>query len=275
MGAQQVHDQVQHSVISRDGTPIVYWRSGQGRPLVLVHGGTADHSRWRPVLWLFEAEATACAVDRRGRGASGDTEPYAIEREFEDVAAVVDALAEQSGEPVDLFGHSYGGACALEGALLTANLRRLVLYEAPVAYDPDARSNTTSFSDRASALLAEGRREELIETFFREVARVPEDELEVLRSLPAWPARVAAAHTVAREERAALGYRFDPARFASLRVPTLLLVGSESPMFLRRSTDLVAAALPDVRVHTLEGQQHVAIDTAPDLLARTVLSHLR
>ena len=115
----------QKTVTSLDGTPIAYWRSGEGQPLLLVHGTAADHGRWRPVLPVFEERFTVCAVDRRGRGASSDSDDYAIEREFEDVAAVVDSL----GEPANLLGHSYGALCALEAALLSRNVRNLVLYD--------------------------------------------------------------------------------------------------------------------------------------------------
>src|SRR3712207_2617173 len=100
----------QETVTSVDGTPIAYWSSGEGSPLVLVHGTAADHARWRPVLPAFEERFTVYAIDRRGRGGSGDSDDYAIEREFGDVAAVVDSL----GEPVTLLGHSYGALCALE-----------------------------------------------------------------------------------------------------------------------------------------------------------------
>src|SRR5918994_4256030 len=105
----------QESVTSLDGTPIAYWRSGEGPPLVLVHGTSADHSRWAPVLPAFEERFTVYAVDRRGRGESGDSEDYSIEREFEDVAAVVDSIE----APVNLLGHSYGAVCSLEAALIT------------------------------------------------------------------------------------------------------------------------------------------------------------
>ena len=118
----------QESVTSKDGTPIAYWRSGDGPPLVLVHGTAADHHRWTPVLPAFEQHFTVCAVNRRGRGGSGDSSDYAIEREFEDMAAVVDSL----GEPANLLGHSYGALCALEAAPLTRHVRKLVLYEPPM-----------------------------------------------------------------------------------------------------------------------------------------------
>src|SRR5436190_5786548 len=113
---------------SKDGTAIGCFVSGSGTPMVLVHGTSADHGRWAPIMPALERHFTVYACDRRGRGASGLGEPYAIEREFEDVAAVVDGI----GGPVDLLGHSYGAICALEASRLTPHLRRLVLYEPPV-----------------------------------------------------------------------------------------------------------------------------------------------
>lgn len=254
---------------SRDGTPIGFWRTGQGRPLVLVHGTTADHTRWRPVLPLLEPHATVYAVDRRGRGASGDAAGYAIEHEYADIAAVVDAVADTSG-PVDLVGHSYGAICSLEAALLTASVRRLVLYEPPILAPP-----RSGVDDLLVELLAQDRRAEVLETFFREIVGMPAEQLDLLRSLPSWPARVAAAHTVVRERLVDPPYPFDATRFASLGVPTLLLAGGDSPAFLTASTDALAAAIPGARVVTLEGQQHIAIDTVPDRFAAEVLGFLR
>lgn len=265
-------EHVQAKATSRDGTTIAYWRSGEGRPLVLVHGTTADHSRWQSVLALFEPHATVCAMDRRGRGGSGDAEVYDIEREYEDVAGVVDALAGRSGGTVDLFGHSYGAVCALEAVRLTPNVRKLVLYEPPFLFSAD--DYPPSLDDRLGTLLADGENEAVIETFFREVVRMPEDELALIRARPAWQARVAAAHTVVREERAAVTLQFNPTRYDALTVPTLLLQGSDSPPFLGDSTEAVAAALPDSRRAVLYGHQHVALDTAPQLVADAVVAFL-
>lgn len=255
--------------ISRDGTPIGYFRSGQGRPLVLVHGGTADHTRWRTVLPLLEPHATVYAIDRRGRGASGDAPEYAIEREYADIAAVVDAVADAAG-PVDLLGHSYGAICSLEATLLTAAVRRLVLYEPPILAPAPSETH-----DRLVELLAQDRRAEIIETFFQEIVGMPEEQLDMLRSLPSWPSRVAAAHTVVRELLVDPPYPFDAARFASLGAPTLLLAGGDSPQFLRASTDALASAIPGVQLVTLAGQQHIAMDTAPDRFVAEVLGFLR
>jgi pimeloyl-ACP methyl ester carboxylesterase len=140
-------------VASRDGTEIGWWTSGQGPPLVLVHGAVADHARWRPLLPYLEPHATVHAMDRRGRGASGDAPGYDLAREFEDVAAVVDAVAAATASPVDLYGHSFGGLCAFGGAALTANLRRLVLYEGWPPADPAARELPPGVGERLDALL--------------------------------------------------------------------------------------------------------------------------
>ena len=142
-GTIQVDDAGQATVtrvVSRDGTQIGCWTSGEGPPLVLVHGAMADHTRWRPLLPYLEPHATVHAIDRRGRGASGDGPDYQVAREFEDIAAVVDAVAEASGSAVDLYGHSYGGFCAFGGAALTANISRLVLYEGWPSPNPDLRA---------------------------------------------------------------------------------------------------------------------------------------
>src|SRR5207253_10380171 len=114
---------------SKDGTRIAFARSGDGPPLVLVHGTTADHTRWAPILGELEARFTVHAMDRRGRGGSGDAQDYSLEKEFDDIVAVVDSI----GEPVHLLGHSYGALCSLEASLLTKNIRKLVLYEPPIA----------------------------------------------------------------------------------------------------------------------------------------------
>jgi pimeloyl-ACP methyl ester carboxylesterase len=261
-------------VTSRDGTQIAYWTSGEGPPLVVVHGTTADHTRWRPLLPYLEPHATVQALDRRGCGASGDAPDYDVAREFEDVAAVVDAVAQASGSAVDVLGHSYGGLCAFGGAALTSNLGRLVLYEGWPSPNPDQLALPPGVEARLDALLAEGNREAVLETFFREVVRMPEEEFAVYRGLPTWQARIAAAHTITRESRAEQA-RFDPEQGAKITVPTLLLAGGDSPEFLRAGIDTVAASLPDARTVVIEGQQHIAIDLVPALFADHVLAFLR
>jgi pimeloyl-ACP methyl ester carboxylesterase len=252
------------TVVSPDGTPIAYWRSGAGPDLVLVHGASADHTRWESVLPLLEPHVTVHAMDRRGRGGSGDRANYRLMDEVADVVAVVEAI----GGPVALFGHSYGAVLALEAALRTDRVGRLLIYEPAVGLIPPA------LVDRLAALLADDRREEVLTTLLREVGMSP-DQVDLARSSPSWVGRLAAAHTVVRECRADLDYRLDPARFAALRVPTLLIVGTASPPEVLTEADALAAAIPDARIASLDGAGHVAMSTAPDLLAAEILRFVR
>jgi pimeloyl-ACP methyl ester carboxylesterase len=235
---------------------------------VLVHGTSSDRGRWRRVLPALEARHTVYAVDRRGRGESGDAPHYAIEREFEDVAAVVESVE----GPVHLLGHSYGATCALEAARLTGGLRSLVLYEPGIALG--GAGHPAEAVARLEQLVERDDRESLLLGFFREFAGMPEHDLDVLRSMPTWQARLGVAHTIPRELRASAGLRFDPSRYTRVAVPTLLLVGGDSPPEVQRETEVLRAALPRVRVETLAGQGHVAMDTAPDLFVTAVLRFL-
>jgi pimeloyl-ACP methyl ester carboxylesterase len=252
------------AIVSRDGTRIAFSRSGQGEPLVLVHGTSADRTRWARVLPELESQFTVYAVDRRGRGRSGDGADYAIEREFEDVTAVVDEI----GKPVTLLGHSYGGMCALEASLRTSAVQRLILYEPPLPVGVEIYA--PGLLDRLQQLLDAGDREAVLMTFMTEVVRMPAEHAEQLRSLPGWDARVAAAHTVVRETRAHDGYRFEPERWQEFAPQTLLLLGGDSPLFFVRATEVLAATLPHATLRLLPGQQHVAMETAPTLFVEAI-----
>ena len=256
------------AIVSRDGTRIAFSRSGRGKPLVLVHGTSADRTRWARVLPELESQFTVYAVDRRGRGASGDAAEYAIEREFEDVTAVVDEI----GEPVTLLGHSYGGICALEAALRTSAVERLILYEPPLPTDVEIYP--PGFLDELQRLLDAGEREEVLRSFMADIVRMPVEELEQLRSLPGWDARVAGAHTVVRETRVHDTYRFEPERWRDFAPPTLLLLGLDSPPIFARAIDVLYSTLPHRTYCALPGQQHVAMVTAPAMFVEVVLGWL-
>ena len=254
-------------VTSRDGTSIAVWRTGEGPPLVLVHGAAADHSRWAPVLPALGERFTVLAMDRRGRRPSGDADGYAIEREYEDVAAVV----EWAGEAVDVLGHSHGGVCALEATLLTDKIRKLVVYEPPMGFLKSSPEVVT----RLEELLNAGEHDELVAFFMREVARLPPDQVELLRSMPAWAGRVAVADTIPREERANTAYVFDNEHFRHVRVPTLFLLGGDSAEPFKVAAEAVQAALPDCRIVVMRGQRHAAMDTATELFTSEVLGFLQ
>jgi pimeloyl-ACP methyl ester carboxylesterase len=256
---------VEH-VTSGDGTRIAYGRSGSGWPLVLVHGTSVERSSFGFVEPLLTDRFRLFAVDRRGRGGSGDsTDGYAIEQEFADIAAVVDSLA----EPADVFGHSYGATVALGAARLARNVRRLILYEPA----PGVPQVDPELLVRLDALLAEGEREQLLSVFLTELGLDP-DALEQLRASPSWGLRVSAAHTIPRELRAEQSYRPNSAAFASLIVPALLLLGSESPQWAKKGTEVVQSVLPDTRVAGLQGEGHTALMSAPELVAEEVARFL-
>jgi pimeloyl-ACP methyl ester carboxylesterase len=260
-----------HTVTSPDGTRIAYWRAGSGPALLLVHGATAHHSTtWRFVGPKLERQFTVYGMDRRGRGASGDADDYALQREAEDIAAVIEAI----GEPVHLLGHSFGALCSLEAARLTNRVRRLILYEGvPLEGQEKRRSEALA---RLEALLRAGDLDRMLVEFYRDIADVPPDEIALLRSQQdAWAARMANARTVPREVAEVYRYVFDPDRFRNLKIPTLLLVGGDSPPIELEYANGVAALLPDATVVVLEGQQHLAMYTAPDLFVREVASFLR
>lgn len=281
-GRQTMHDHRQNvpqhnkeppahmqTVVSQDGTRIALWRSGQGPPLLLIHGAVADHATtWRLVRPALERRFTVYAMDRRGRGGSGDDDHYALDREAEDVASVIDAI----GGPVDVLGHSYGALCALEASLLTRGVRKLVLYEGVPVRGADAVDH--EIIDGLEALLAAGEVEEMLVTFL-EAAGASRDEIDIMRAQPdAWLRRIANTTTIPRELRAEYEYVFVPDRFVQLQASTLLLVGGDSPAREAENAEAVASALRDAHVSILRGQQHLAMYTAPDAFADVVAHFL-
>ena len=252
-------------VASRDGTRIGFHRSGEGPPLVLLHGATGAHWSFRYILPSLGDRFTLYAVDRRGRGESGDAADYVIEREIEDVAAIVESL----DEPANVFGHSYGATVALGASLVTPGIRKLVLYEGSpgISVVPDEHL------DRMEELVERGEPGEALVYALGLFGLTPE-EVEQLRGAPTWPVRVSAAHTVAREVRAEQGYRPDPRALAGVAAPALLLLGGESPDWAREATEQIRDALPDARIAVLPGEGHAAIMTAPELVAEEVTRFL-
>jgi pimeloyl-ACP methyl ester carboxylesterase len=261
-------------VVSRDGTQIAYFTSGAGPPLLLVHGSLGDHTRWDMLRPLLEPYFTVHAMDRRGRGGSGDSPHYSIEREYEDVAAVIDAVAESAGSPIDVYCSSFGGLCTFGAALLTPNIRKLALYEAWPPINPGEHPPPPGSVEQMEELLAADKRDVALEIAYRELVGLTDDELEILRAQPSWPARVAAAHTIPREERAFGQTAFDPETAARITAPTLLLIGSESPVWGPQAS-IVEAALPDARIVVLDGQGHAADIFSPKLVADSLIPFLR
>jgi pimeloyl-ACP methyl ester carboxylesterase len=254
-------------VMSPDSTNIAYWSSGHGPPLLLVHGSMSDHRRWRITSYLTP-HRTVHAMDRRGRGGSGDGPVWSPDREVEDVVAVIDALADHASGPVDVLGHSLGGYLALRAAGHTSKVRRLVLYEPAIVQSPQPAELVARMQQAADA----NRYEDVVELMVREVLGMPEEEIAMLRSLPSWPARVATAPTLPRE----VSVRLVPApdELSAITAPTLLIQGADSPAFLHDAVRSVTEALPGAQVVSLEGHQHVADQTDPEMFARIVLDFI-
>lgn len=238
--------------------------------MVLVHGGVAgSHLDWTPVVARLAEHFTIYAMDRRGRGESGDSTDYAIEREFEDIAAVISSI----DEPASVVGHSFGALCSLEAALRTRNVDHLVLYE-PAFSRGEAELISEDVLEQIDRRIAERDVEGALTTVLREVGYTDE-ELELLQSKPWWPVGLGAADTITRELRALNDYRFNPARFARFSVPTALLVGSESPPLFADTAKSLHERLPNSRIVTIPGQAHEAMTTAPELFVEKVVDFLR
>jgi pimeloyl-ACP methyl ester carboxylesterase len=252
-------------VRSADGTPLAVWVEGEGPPLVLVHGSMCDHTAFDPLVAELRDTMTTFAMDRRGFGGSGDAPGYAIEREFEDVAAVVDAVAARTGRPVALWGHSYGAGCAMGGAALTGAVGRLVLYEPGLGIPYPAGS-----IEEVEAALAAGDAETALLLVLAGIVGMTDEEVASLRSGPRWPTMLASAPTVPRECRAEDGWTYRPGAFDGVSAPTLLLAGAESHPVLRQATDRALAAIPGARVEVLDGHAHLAHRSDPAMVAAVI-----
>lgn len=257
-------------VASADGTPVAAFRSGRpdGPPLLLVHGASADHTTFRVLAPALADTFDLYALDRRGRGASGDREPYAIDREYEDVAAVAEAVAAARGTAaVDGFGHSYGGRCVLGAAGLTQWLRRIVSYEgAPAA--PGTPYGDPDLAAALRRLAAAGRPDDLLETFLRRVVGMGDADIAAYRADPVWPLRVAAAPTIARELTVEAGTSASLDRLGAVRQPVLQVLGGASLPTFAAATRALDGRLADGRVVIIPGARHAAHHShVPELVA--------
>ena len=249
-------------VTSPDGTRIAIFTAGDGPPLVLIHGASADHTTFRVVGPRLAERFTIHAIDRRGRGASGDKEPYAIEREFEDVAAVAQALARENGGPIDIFGHSYGGRCALGAALRTNDIRRVISYEgapSPIG----ERYGDRDVLDELGRLADAGDHDRLLATFMTRVVGMGAEDLAAYQHDPIWPIRAAAASTIVRELRAESADAGNLDTLGAVRQPVLQLLGGASVAAFAAATRALDARLVDGRVTVIPGARHAAHHTHP------------
>ncbi|WP_225837881.1 alpha/beta fold hydrolase [Streptomyces sp. NK08204] len=244
---------------SRDGTVLAYGVIGQGPTVILVSGAMSTGGTVTPLAHRLADRCTAVVYDRRGRGASGDTAPYAVEREVEDLAALLDAV----GGEAALFGVSSGGALALEAAASGLPVGRVAVYEVPYAdHLAGGAEREAVYKEQLNRALAEGRRGDAVELFLR-LTGLGEEMIRGARQSPMWAGMEAVAPSLAYDD-AVMGDGLLPReRLASISVPVLSVAGGASPEWMHRASQAVAEATPQGRYRVLPGQTHMV---EPDVL---------
>ncbi|HEU5331133.1 MAG TPA: alpha/beta hydrolase [Actinocrinis sp.] len=258
------------TVISRDGTEIAFERSGSGPALILVDGALC-HRGFGPSRGMasqLSSHFTVYIYDRRGRGESGDTGPYAIGREVEDL----EALIKEAGGSAFVCGFSSGAVLALEAAVALPSVTRVALYEAPFVVDDTGTPIPEDFVERLRDHVASGHRGAAVDAFMKLVGTPPVFRV-VMRATPVWPKLKAVAHTLPYDITVVSvhesGKPIAAGRWASLTAPALVMDGGKSPQWMRTTTRELAAAVPGARHRTLAGQTHMVKPGAivPELTA--------
>jgi pimeloyl-ACP methyl ester carboxylesterase len=252
------------TTISADGTKIAFDQIGEGPPVILVVGAFNDRSTGAPLAEALEARFTVLNYDRRGRGASGDTLPYSVEREVEDL----DALIREAGGEARVFGYSSGGTLALEAAARGLNITKLAVYEAPFMVGDDGPRPPKDMAAQLVRLVSSGQRGDAVELFQTRLVGIPEAVVAQLRHAPFRPALEATAHTLVYEATIVGDLELPAAKLRSITTPTLVVYGGESPAFMVRGAKALAKAVPHGRVRALVGQNH---DIVPSALAPVLL----
>jgi pimeloyl-ACP methyl ester carboxylesterase len=239
------------TVISKDGTTIAFDRIGQGAAVVLVSGGSVDRTSLAPLAQELAPDFTVLNYDRRGRGPSGDTPPYAIDREIEDIEAVVEA----AGGEAAIFGSSSGAVLAMFAAEAGLGIGKLAMWEPP--YIPEGFPKPPEDQvEQYETMVAEGRRGDAVEFFMARVVGMPAEFVAGARTQPWWGATEALAHTLAYDARIMGDYEIPVDRAANVKVPTLVLAGGADMPFMRETAQALADSLPDGQVRFLDGQGH-------------------
>ena len=253
------------AVHSKDGTPLAFWRQGSGPALLLVHGGLCDHLAWHFAAPLLASHFTVWTFDRRGRGESGETQPWSVAREVEDVLALLDAI----GEPAHLLGHSAGAILAVRAASGADRLRSLILYEPPYLIAGVRERPAPELLAQIERLLLSGDSDEALRIAMRETVNLADGEIDAMQSSPGWEHLRGAARAIPNDWRI-WQEPFAPDSLKSVTAPCLVLAGSESPAWIRAAALAVFDTLPGAAFAELAGQGHSAMITAPRLFASSV-----
>ena len=245
-----------NSVVSKDGTRIAYDQTGTGPALIIVYGAMSTRSSGsKPeLIALLSPHFTVYSYDRRGRGDSGDTQPYAVDREIEDIEAMIG----EAGGTAFLYGHSSGGCLALEAARKLGKVPRIALYEAPYNDDPSARHAWRQYLDQLEEALAAGRRGDAVALSMR-ISGTPEEQVAGMRQASLWPDLETLAPTLAYDHAGIIGRdcAVPKDRLAELQVPVLVLCGGASPPFMHNTAQTISQVVPEAELRTLDRQDHV------------------
>lgn len=247
-------------VTSADGTTIALDRLGDGPPVIMVVGAFNTRSTTAPLAAALQDWFTILNYDRRGRGDSGDTPPYSVQREIEDLGAVI----AEAGGSAAVFGYSSGATLALRAAASGLAISKLALYEPPFLVDESRPPLAADLPARLADLVAAGRRGDAVELYQREAIGMPEQVVTGMRQAPFRPALEAIAHTLAYDARIVGDMTLPAELIASISTPALVIGGENSPPLMRNAARAVADALPDGRLRTLAGQGH---DISPEATA--------
>jgi len=252
------------TTLSADGTKIAFDQTGQGPPVILVVGAFNDRSTGAPLARALESGLTVLNYDRRGRGASGDTQPYAVEREVEDL----DALIREAGGAAGVFGYSSGAHLALEAAARGLDITKLALYDAPFIVGDGLPRPPQDIASQLAKLISSNRRGDAVELYQRKLVGIPEQVVAQLRHAPFRPALEAMAHTLVYDATLVGDLSLPADRLRSIKAPTLALYGSQSPALMGPAAKALAEAIPDGQFRVLDGQTH---DIVPSALAPVLL----
>lgn len=248
------------AVVSRDGTSIAYTKTGQGPAVVLVDGAMCSRNfgPMGELSALLAPQFTVYMYDRRGRGESGDTAPYAVEREIEDIAALI----AEAGGSACVYGTSSGGALALQAACKLPSIAKVAAFESPYTTDDTRPPTVDNYLPQLEALLKENRRGDAAILFMQYVG-MPDDQVEPTRQSPVFPAFEAIAPTLLYDalcvENPMDGKSLPPAlieQLGALKTPALILGGGDSPEWMLNTQRAIAAAIPGAQSRTLAGQTH-------------------
>ena len=259
-----------HTISGSEGVPIGLLTAGSGPPLLLVHGGFGQIERWTPVWQGLTDRWTVTAMDRRGRGTSGDGDGYAVSHEYRDISLVAEWVESETGNVADVFAHSYGATCALGAAAAGAHFRHLVAYE-----PAGPQTVSQAWVDSATALVASGQIGRAMFSFLTEIIGLSDSEVEALRTAPSTYDILEVVRATLPREAAALRTVDLVPTAKKVRCPLTLFLGTNSPPWAQAITYAIAAVADMAQVVPLVSVGHEAIDGAPHQLVDELERHLQ